>query len=142
MLLPKDLAIRIGGFDERFFMYAEDTDICEKVRREGREIYYLSEAHIIHFGGASTPLNSPFSVVMMRESTEQYIDKYYGIASVFLCRLIVIVGSIARLLLLFGGFWGSVYGSSEMKKRRKSSIMKYILMIQWVLGLKKPAPPT
>ena len=90
MLLPKDIAVRVGGFDDRFFMYAEDTDICEKVRRAGRKVYYLSDAHIIHFGGASTPLNSPFSILMMRESTERYIAKYYGIAGVFLGRLIVI----------------------------------------------------
>lgn len=39
----------INGFDERFFMYFEDNDFCQKYRQSGRKIMYLPGSHVIHF---------------------------------------------------------------------------------------------
>lgn len=45
----------VGGFDEDFFMYSEDVDLCLRVRRAGWPVYYAPEPAITHFGGGSSP---------------------------------------------------------------------------------------
>lgn len=44
----------IGGFDERYFMYAEDVDLCWRARRAGWEVAYEPSARIVHAQGIST----------------------------------------------------------------------------------------
>ncbi len=45
----------VGGFDERFFLYCEDTELCFQLHRAGFEVSYEAGAHAIHAGGASAP---------------------------------------------------------------------------------------
>ncbi len=54
MLFKTDLFEKIGGFDEKFFLYFEDTDICLRLRKKGYEIAYLPEAVFYHKLGSST----------------------------------------------------------------------------------------
>jgi GT2 family glycosyltransferase len=44
---------KIGGFDERFFMYFEDVDLCLRLRAEAGPLLYEASVAIIHLGGAS-----------------------------------------------------------------------------------------
>ncbi len=44
----------LGGFDERFFMYAEDIDLSYRIGQAGYTNYYLAETTILHFKGEST----------------------------------------------------------------------------------------
>ncbi len=39
---------RVGGFDKRFFLYMEDADLCRKVRKESKCMYYPG-ASVVHF---------------------------------------------------------------------------------------------
>jgi GT2 family glycosyltransferase len=43
----------LGGFDERFFLYGEDQDLCLRIRRKGYEIGHADAAVILHHGGKS-----------------------------------------------------------------------------------------
>lgn len=45
---------RTGGFDERFFMYAEDIDLSHRIRQAGFTNYYIADTTILHFKGEST----------------------------------------------------------------------------------------
>jgi len=44
----------VGGWDERYFMYLEDTDLCWRLRRAGWEVAYEPSAVVMHVHGAST----------------------------------------------------------------------------------------
>lgn len=44
----------IGGFDERYFMYLEDTDLCWRLSRAGYRVAYVPEAAVSHIQGLST----------------------------------------------------------------------------------------
>ncbi len=48
MAIRKELASRLGGFDERFFLYFEDVDICLRAWMEGWEVWYVPEARVYH----------------------------------------------------------------------------------------------
>ena len=52
-LVDADLWHELGGFDERFFMYAEEADFCLRARKLGAAPRFTPEAEIIHYGGAS-----------------------------------------------------------------------------------------
>lgn len=49
MMIKADFFKSLGGFDEDYFMYAEDMDLCYKVKKAGGKVIYYSEAQIIHF---------------------------------------------------------------------------------------------
>ena len=48
MLFRTDLYQQMGGFDERYFLYYEDVDLCLRLRRAGYAVLYSSEVSIIH----------------------------------------------------------------------------------------------
>ena len=45
---------RIGGFDESYFMYAEDVDLCWRAKKAGRRVAFEPAARVVHVQGAST----------------------------------------------------------------------------------------
>ena len=54
MLARRDLLEAVGGFDERYFMYWEDADLCRRLRRLGYRIRYAPAAVAIHRVGQSS----------------------------------------------------------------------------------------
>lgn len=53
MFIKKDIFQKLGGFDEKFFMYFEDIDLCKRARQLGCKILYFPDFQIKHFGGKS-----------------------------------------------------------------------------------------
>jgi len=53
ILVRSDLLRRLGGFDTDFFAYAEDLDLCSRIRDSGFRLLYLPAATIVHVGGVS-----------------------------------------------------------------------------------------
>ena len=43
----------IGGFDQKYFMYFEDVDLCRRIANAGHEIHYVPSIQVIHLGGGS-----------------------------------------------------------------------------------------
>lgn len=60
ILLRREMLDEIGGFDSRFFMYYEDTDLCWRARLSGWEVYYTQAAIIRHIHCGSSKEWSPF----------------------------------------------------------------------------------
>ena len=53
ILMRRELAQRLGGFDERFFFGGEDMDLCRRVREAGYQVLVVPEVRVTHIGGAS-----------------------------------------------------------------------------------------
>jgi len=53
VFIPAALFAQLGGFDERFFMYYEEVDLCRRIRRAGYQIHYWPELKAMHSGGES-----------------------------------------------------------------------------------------
>ncbi|MDD5457247.1 MAG: glycosyltransferase family 2 protein [Candidatus Margulisbacteria bacterium] len=54
MFIKKDLFQKIGGFDEHYFFYNEDVDLCKTVNKTGLNVIYFPGTSIVHLGGKST----------------------------------------------------------------------------------------
>lgn len=66
-----------GGFDERFFMYAEDIDLSARIQHAGYQNYYLPEVTILHHKGASTRKDARY-VIQFYKAMSQFVHKHYG----------------------------------------------------------------
>lgn len=53
LFIRKEIFESIGGFDENFFMYFEDEDLCKRIRRAGYNVVYFPQVSILHHGGKS-----------------------------------------------------------------------------------------
>ncbi len=53
MIIRSDIMKRLGGFDESFFVYGEDQDLCLRIRKAGYEIGYNDSAIVVHLGAQS-----------------------------------------------------------------------------------------
>ena len=56
LLLRNEALDEVGGFDERFFMFSEETDLCYRMREAGWTVEFCPDAEFVHVGGASTRL--------------------------------------------------------------------------------------
>lgn len=131
LLAQRECFEQVGGFTERYFMYGEDLDLCFKIRRAGKKVFYLPETSLIHFGGGSSRnVASEFSTVMMRESVFQFILRNRGGRAALRYRLGMAFSALIRLLLcgpmlLFGG---------RIVRHGSGSIGKWIAVLRWSLG--------
>lgn len=82
MLIKKDLFEKIGGFDENYFMYYEDIDLCKKVHSLGLKVYYVPNLQIYHkVGGSVSEQKSKW--------IQQSARQYHGIFGGFLLYLVL-----------------------------------------------------
>jgi len=68
----------IGGFDERFFLYFEDIDLCLRLRQLGGEIWYDPTLTIVHDRGASAAVQRPAAARAYRASHLYFWRKHRG----------------------------------------------------------------
>lgn len=54
LMVRAETLAQAGGFDDRFFMYCEEIDLCQRIRAAGWEIYCVPRAEIVHLVGQST----------------------------------------------------------------------------------------
>jgi N-acetylglucosaminyl-diphospho-decaprenol L-rhamnosyltransferase len=54
VLLRREALDEVGLFDEGYFMYVEDVDLCTRLRRAGWDVRFSPELEVLHIGGVST----------------------------------------------------------------------------------------
>jgi GT2 family glycosyltransferase len=78
MMIPYDVYKKVGGFDEDYFLYAEETDLALRIRKKGLKILYYSDVFVDHIGGASernTPAREHW--LKMQNGTHTFYRKHY-----------------------------------------------------------------
>ncbi len=58
-MVRRDALDEVGLFDEEFFMYSEDEDLCFRLRQKGWTVCYSAKATAQHYGAASASQNRP-----------------------------------------------------------------------------------
>jgi len=62
MIVPHEAIISVGGFDEDYFLYGEDEDLCLRLRQRGLQIGFIAAAGVVHYHGQSERKSTPAEV--------------------------------------------------------------------------------
>jgi N-acetylglucosaminyl-diphospho-decaprenol L-rhamnosyltransferase len=76
MLVRKQTLDTTGGFDEQFFMYAEDIDLSYRIQQAGYNNYYFPACTIIHFKGESTKKDARY-IQLFYKAMIQFVQKHF-----------------------------------------------------------------
>jgi N-acetylglucosaminyl-diphospho-decaprenol L-rhamnosyltransferase len=101
VLVRRELLEQLGGFDEGFFMYSEDTDLCRRIWDAGFSVRFEPEAVAVHHGGASAP--RPALLPVLAASRIRYALKHEDALGAALTRLGVGLGALVHLVVARGG---------------------------------------
>lgn len=85
----------VGGFDENFFLYFEDVDLCRRVREEGHAVLFVPESRVVHHGGHSSQSRQK-QKSHYYASQHHYFTKHYGSRYASLMRLLRAAHALAR----------------------------------------------
>lgn len=73
-----------GGFDENFFLYKEEEDLCLRLRKKGRKVIYLPDIKVFHYGSVVASKDKFFV-----ESDRYFLEKHFrkkGVGTYYLIR--------------------------------------------------------
>ena len=90
-------------FDEDYFLYCEDTDLCYRVRQAGGKIYYVHDAVFVHHLGASGEPQRAQMVIYYNCGKERYFRKFHSAWQARVCRWLNKGGALLRMLLGLAG---------------------------------------
>ncbi len=92
MMVRRSALDRIGGFDEEFFLYGEDLDLCHRVRTAGWKIMYTPATQIVHFKGQSARHNPLRTRLAFYNAMFLFSRKHVAARHSFLPRWILYAG--------------------------------------------------
>lgn len=77
LFVPRALFLQLGGFDEQFFAYFEDVDLCNRVHLLGKKVLYFPAFSVRHHGGKSF-LVKKTQKKQYYQSQDYYFQKHFG----------------------------------------------------------------
>lgn len=99
LLIRRQVLDEIGLFDERYFLYFEETDLCLRARRAGWISRYVKESRIMHIGSVSTGMKTWKRMPgFWFDSRLWYFTKNHGAVYAVLATLSFVAGSMILLL--------------------------------------------
>jgi GT2 family glycosyltransferase len=104
MIFRREQIAQLGGFDESYFFYSEDADICKRVWRRGGRVGFCPGISIIHYGGGSY---GPHYLSVLREwmySRVLFFGKHYGKARQAALIGVYFAAGLLSLMKWFGIF--------------------------------------
>jgi len=89
---------RFPRFDERYFLYCEDTDLCFRINNSGGKVYYVPSAKFYHALGKSSEHRRWLAVRYYNRGKELFFRIHYGKLAATICFLLNRMGSLLRLV--------------------------------------------
>lgn len=99
MLIRGEAFRRVGGFDEGFRLYFEETDLCRRLQGAGYRVAFVPEARAIHWHGAST-LQTSARQVEYYLSYRRFMRKHGGPGAARILSAAIAFSTAGRMLLL------------------------------------------
>lgn len=142
-VVRRDVFDAVGGFDEGFFMYAEDTDLFARIVDEGFSIAWVPQAKVTHPFPDESPIASSKREVEKVRSSTRYMRKRFGVAGAVVHRVGMALDALSRVVFL------SIPGLSSLIKKhgrtasslrhRNASRLRYIVFPIAATGLSESA---
>ncbi len=106
MLIRASVLASIGGMDENYFLYYEETDFCLRAKRAGFPTWYVPESRVMHIMGQSTSVTDTSDGVKRLpsywfQSRRRYFAVNHGIARAMVIDVVAIVANVIGLAKRF-----------------------------------------
>lgn len=101
MMMRREVYDKVGGFDEQFFMYGEDLDLCYRIQKAGYKVYYVHSTQIIHYKGESTKRSSIDETKVFYQAMHLFVKKH--LSASFLVEIILQSAIIVRRFFAYVG---------------------------------------
>jgi len=102
MIIKDEVYKKIGGLDEKIFMYCEDTDYCIRAKKAGFKVGWTDKAEIVHLGGGSSKNPNLVQWIGEFKGLEYLYKKHLGLLPSlvlsFFIKLFIIVRAVAFIL--------------------------------------------
>lgn len=105
MVMPREVYLELGGFDENCFMYSDDIDLSYLSLKSGRVNYYFHETTVIHYKGESTVRDGQY-MKRFREAMQFFYQKHFKRSLIF------------DVLMRIGAFVFLLFKSLQQKNRQ------------------------
>ncbi len=126
VLLRREVYEAVGGFDESFFLYAEETDWMKRMHEAGWPIAFVPQARVTHLGGASSG-SKPGLNPLFFEGQDRFIAKHFGPRGLWLFRR----ANFVRALLRVGAFAArSLVARGEGKSRARLKMRQAVWLVR------------
>ncbi|HSI13298.1 MAG TPA: glycosyltransferase [Chthoniobacter sp.] len=137
ILARREVYEEVGGLDERFFMYQEETDWQRRAWSAGWRVCFTPDAEVVHYGGESGRGNSQRINQHFFESLDRYELKHHGFAGFLLMRMAMLLGCSIRAAL-----WALVAFSPGRRLRaiHKARFYRSLLVRQLITGMPPGSP--
>jgi GT2 family glycosyltransferase len=99
LVARREVIARVGGLDERYFMYSEELDWQRRIKEAGWRVVYLPTAQIIHHGGQSSQQVSAQTHIRFQSSKIRYFRRYHGQLIAFVLRIFLLLNYAWQLAL-------------------------------------------
>lgn len=110
LLIRKKVLEKVGLFDENIFMYAEEVELCYRVRLSGFSVLYYPDATVLHYKGESG-IGKNSGIVEEFTGLIKFYNKYKPEWQLKILKILLAVGSLLRLFI-----FGILMGKSDKAK--------------------------
>ncbi len=118
MMVRSDIFKKLSGFDENYFMYVEDMDLCFRAMKQNYKIYFSPNTTIIHEGQGSS--SRSFAIKNIYKSLLYFQKKHGTKLSYFLIKSLLVLK--ASVLVLLGKIINNKYLVLSYKEALKSIV--------------------
>lgn len=118
-------------FDQRFFMYAEDMELCHRLHRGGWRVVYDPRMSIVHYQGASIQQQKAEIMISSLKGPRDYFEQIHGRRAAKVVDWLALVG--------FGLRWGVnaaawTFGRNDAARKRADSSWQYLRLAAKIVG--------
>lgn len=96
MITRREIIEKIGGFDSRIFIYAEEMELCWRVRQGGWKVLFTPELEIMHLGGASTGKMNAWKAIELSRGHILYFRFTRGAFVAWVATLLMAIRDVIR----------------------------------------------
>lgn len=87
LLVRKSLFQKVGGFDEKFFMYFEDQDLCLRIKKLGYDVCFFPKSDVLHYDGKCWP-NSKQQKIAFYAAQDYFFKKHHPAYKGFILKIL------------------------------------------------------
>jgi GT2 family glycosyltransferase len=132
-LMKKKDYLNLGGIDESFVTYVEESDLCHRILLSGKKILYVPISYVYHFGGGDMSIMTKKEVVIFRSFRNRFVSYIKNLSirkltftllvHFLLCEMLIIAsifrGKTRQALASQAGVFGWLFNLQSILKQRR-----------------------